>query len=114
VHVTPVLGGLSYTLRSGRVSVSPGILAGVAFNSLSITDTGAPTGALAVEVGNSLVLRPGVSVWYDVNRRWAVAASVGYVMTGFDLTVLDRGRLTRLETSGDTVLVRTGLAYKLF
>jgi hypothetical protein len=71
-------------------------------------------GALAVEVDNSLVWRPGVSVWLDPARRWAVNVTVGYVMTGLDLTLLERGRLSKRRTSGDTLMLRGGVAYKLF
>lgn len=114
VHVRPIMAGLSYTFAADRIAVSPGLVAGVAFNSLSITETGAAAGALAVEVDNSLVWRPGVSVWFDPARRWAVNASAGYVMTGLDLTILDAGRLTKRSTSGNTLMLRAGLAYKLF
>ena len=114
VTVRPVMAGLSYTFATDRVSVSPGIVGGVAFNSLSITETGAAGGALAVEVENSLAWRPGVSVWFDVNRRLAANVSAGYVVTAFDLTVLDGGRLAKHHTSGSTLMLRGGLAYKVF
>ena len=114
VTVRPVMAGLSYTFATDRVSVSPGIVGGVAFNSLSITETGAVGGALAVEVKNSLAWRPGVSVWFDVNRRLAANVSTGYVVTAFDLTVLDGGRLAKHRTSGSTLMLRGGLAYKVF
>lgn len=114
VTVRPVMAGLSYTFATDRVSVSPGIVGGVAFNSLSITETGAVGGALAVEVENSLAWRPGVSVWFDVNRRLAANVSAGYVVTAFDLTVLGGGRLAKHHTSGSTLMLRGGLAYKVF
>ena len=41
IHVKPIMVGLSYTLDSNRVSLSPSIVAGYAFNSLSVTDRGA-------------------------------------------------------------------------
>ena len=114
VNVRPVMAGLSYTFATDRLSVSPGIVGGVAFNSLSITETGAVGGALAVEVDNSLAWRPGVSVWFDASRRLAVNLSAGYVATGLDLTVLDGGRLAKHHTSGSTLMLRGGLAYKVF
>lgn len=114
VSVRPIMAGLAYTFATERVSVSPGVVGGVAFNSLGITDTGTAEGALAVEVDNSLVWRPGVSVWIDPARRWAVNVTVGYVMTGLDLTLLERGRLSKRRTSGDTLMLRGGVAYKLF
>jgi hyperosmotically inducible protein len=114
VNVRPVMAGLSYTFGTDRLSVSPGIVGGVAFNSLSITETGAVGGALAVEVDNGLAWRPGVSVWFDASRRLAVNISAGYVVTTLDLTVLDAGRLAKQHTSGNTLMLRGGLAYKVF
>jgi hypothetical protein len=110
------MAGLSYTIGGGRVSVSPGVVAGIAFNSVTITDTDAevPAGALAVGVDNSLAWRPGVSLWIDPSRRVALNLSAGYLMTGFDLTVLDEGRFSKRHTSGNTLMLRAGLVYKLF
>jgi hypothetical protein len=113
VRIKPVMAGLGYTLASDRVSLTPSIVAGYAFNSLTITDTGVVRG-LPVEVANSFVWRVGVSAWHDLSRRTAINASMGYVMTGLRLTVLDDDRLVELDTSGDTAIVHVGLAYKLF
>lgn len=113
VHVKPVMGGLSYTIASERVSVSPSIVGGVSFNSLTITDTGAAAG-VPVEVDNSLAWRPGVSVWFDLSRRFALNVSGGYVMTRLRITVLEGGRLVKRDERGDTTIVHAGLAYKLF
>jgi hypothetical protein len=113
VRIRPVMAGLGYTLASDRVSVTPSLVAGYAFNSLTITDTGVVRG-LPVEVANSLVWRVGVSAWHDVGRRTAINVSTGYVMTGLRLTVLDDARLVELDMSGDTAIVHVGVAYKLF
>jgi hypothetical protein len=114
VHVRPVMVGASYTFASERVSVSPSLVGGVAFNSLSITQTGVATPSVPVEVGNSLVWRPGVSVWVDMGRRAALNVSAGYLMTGLRVTVLEDGRLEKRRTRGDTMVVHAGVAYKLF
>jgi hypothetical protein len=113
VHVKPVMVGLGYTLAGDRLSFTPSIVGGYAFNSLTVTDTGVAEG-LPVEVRNSLVWRVGASAWYDVGRRMAVTASTGYLRTKLRLTVLEDGRLTRRDTSGDTIIVHVGLAYRLF
>jgi hypothetical protein len=113
VRIKPVMAGLGYTLASDRVSLTPSIVAGYAFNSLTITDTGIVRG-LPVEVANSFVWRIGVSTWHDLGRRTAINASIGYVMTGLRLTVLDDARLVEIDVSGDTAIVHVGLAYTLF
>jgi hypothetical protein len=113
VHVKPLMGGLGYSLAWNRLTMTPSVVGGFAFNSLSVTDTGAASG-LPVEVDNSLVWRVGVSGWYDINRRLVLNASMGYIMTGLRLTVLDDGRLEHREVSGDTAIVHVGVAYRIF
>lgn len=113
VHVKPIMAGIGYTFASGRVSVSPSIMGGVAFNSLTVTDdTGAAAG-LPVEVDNSLAWRPGISVWFDAGRV-AFNVSSGYLLTNLRITILEGGRLVTREADGDTTLVHVGVAYKLF
>ncbi|MBI4484672.1 MAG: BON domain-containing protein, partial [Acidobacteria bacterium] len=113
VHIKPVMLGVGYTLASNGFSVAPSVVAGYAFNSLTITDTGRARG-LPVEVSNSFVWRIGLSAWYDTSRRTAVNASAGYLMTRLGLTVLDADRLARRTASGNTAVVHVGVAYKLF
>jgi hypothetical protein len=113
VHVKPVMAGLGYTVASNRLSFAPSIVGGVAFNSLTVTSTGAIDG-LPIEIGNSLVWRVGMSAWYDLSRRVAMNVSAGYLMTDPRLTIIDRGRLVRRRISGDTTVVHAGVAYRLF
>jgi hypothetical protein len=113
VRIKPVMVGMGYALTANRFLLTPSIVAGYAFNSLTVTDTGSAQG-LAVEVGNSFVWRVGVSAWRDIGTRTAINASIGYVLTGLRLTVLDNARLVERDTSGDTAIVHVGLAYKLF
>jgi hypothetical protein len=113
VHLKPVMAGVGYTMASSRVSVSPSIVVGVSFNSLTITDTGAASG-VPVEVDNSLAWRTGVSAWFDLGGRAALNVSTGYLMTGLRVTFLDGGRLVKRDARGDATLVHVGLAYRLF
>ena len=113
VQIKPVMVGASYTLASERTSLSASVVGGYAWNSLTVTDTGTAAG-LPVEVDNSLVWRPGASLWYDVNRRTALNLTIGYVITRLQLTVLEDGRLEKRPVRGDTTIVSAGIAYKLF
>lgn len=113
VTIRPIMAGVGYTLTGDRRSLTSSIVAGYSFNSLTVTDTGTAQG-LPVEVSNSFAWRVGVSAWFDVSRRIAINVSSGYVMTGLRLTVLDSGRLTKRDASGDTTILHAGLAYRLF
>jgi len=113
LHVKPIMAGLAYTFGSGRLSVSPSLVGGVAFNSASVAGSGA-VGRVAVDVDNSLVWRPGVSIWVDLNRWAAVNLSAAQVRTGLDVTFVDDGQLVRERVPGNTVIVQAGVAYKIF
>jgi hypothetical protein len=113
IHVRPLMGGVSYAFATNRVSVAPSIVAGVAFNSLTVPVTG-EAGRIAVEVANSFIWRPGVSVWIDLNRRAAVNLSMGYVFTGLDVTFLEGTQLMQRNVPGDTTVAHAGMVYKLF
>ena len=113
IYVRPVMGGVSYTWASNRLSISPSVVGGVAFNSLTVPTEG-DGNRIAVEVGNSLIWRPGVSVWFDVNRRAALNLSAGYMMTRLRLTFLEDRRLVTNNVPGDTTIVQVGVAYKIF
>jgi hypothetical protein len=113
VQIKPIMLGAGYTIASERTSLSASVVGGYAWNSLTVTDTGSAAG-LPVEVDNSLVWRPGVTLWRDVGNRTVLMISVGHVVTGLRLTVLNDGRLEKRSLRGDTTIVRAGVAYKLF
>jgi len=113
INVRPFMAGISYTWASNRVSISPSLVGGMAFNSLTVPETGAAD-RVAVEVSNSLVWRPGASVWLDLNRHLAVNLTAGYVVTRLRVTFLEGGTLVKRDVPGDTTILHAGLAYKLF
>ena len=114
IRIKPIMGGVGYTWRGSRVSISPSIVAGYAFNSVSISGTTPAVTALAVDIGNSFAWRVGASAWFDLTERVALNVSAGRLMTGLRLTVLEDGRLDRRDASGDTTILRAGLAYRIF
>jgi hypothetical protein len=113
VHVRPVMGGVGYTWSTDRFSLTTSVVAGYSFNSLTVTETGIAQG-LPVEVANSFAWRVGASLWHDIGRRLALNVSTGYLMSGLRLTVLDGGRLSKRDASGDTTILHAGVAYRLF
>ena len=113
VQIKPIMLGAGYTVGTERTSLSASLVGGYAWNSLTVTETGAADG-LPVEVDNSLVWRPGVSLWHNLTRRTALNVSVGHVITRLRLTVLDNGQLEKQSTRGDTTIVSAGVVYRLF
>jgi hypothetical protein len=113
LQVRPIMAGLSYGVVAGRVSVVPSLVAGYAFNRVSVPDAGA-AGRLAVDAGNSLAWRPGLSMWIDTGRRTAVNISIGRLMTRLNVTYLDNGLIGKQSLDGDSTIVTVGLAYRLY
>ena len=114
LSIRPIMGGVGYTFTHRvRWSLTASLAGGVAFNSFSFDDLG-PGGLVALEVGNSLALRPGASLWFDVNSRFAVNVFTGYVFTRPRVTFLDSGQLVKREVRADATIVNLGVAYKLF
>ncbi len=93
VRLRPMMGGVRYARQFGRVSVVPSLVAGYSFNRIGVPEEGAAA-RLPVEVGNSFVWRPGVSVWIDTSRRTVLNLSIGRAFTDPRVTFVDGGRLS--------------------
>lgn len=113
LRVRPIMVGLGYTVVAGRVAISPSVVGGYAFNRIIVPSTGA-AGRLAVDADNSLVWRPGLSIWVDAGRRTVANLSVGRVLTHLNMTFVDAGVIDRRPMKGNATTVSVGLAYWLF
>lgn len=113
VNIRPFMAGLGYTIRSARLSLTASVVGGYAFNSLHLEGE-VPGGLLALKVTNGPVWRPGLSFWFDATRRIAVNVSGGYIMTRPTVTWLRDGQFEERQLRSDTVLVSTGVAWKVF
>lgn len=112
--IRPLMAGLSYTLNDQtRWALSLSMVAGLALNSFAIQESAVRDG-LALDVDNSFAMRPGVSLWYDINSRIAFNAFGGYVITRPGMTFLEDGQFARRSVRADATVLSVGLAYKLF
>ena len=109
-----MMAGPSYTFNDQRRwALSLSMVAGLALNSFAIQESAVRDG-LALDVDNSFAMRPGVSLWYDINSRIAFNVFSGYVITRPGMTFLENGQFTRRSVRADTAVFSVGLAYKLF
>lgn len=114
ITIRPVMAGLNYTLNDQtRWALSLSMVAGLAFNSFTFQESTVRDG-LALDVANSFAMRPGVSLWYDINSRVAFNAFGGYVVTRPRTTFLEDGQFVRRAVRADAAVLSVGLAYKLF
>jgi hypothetical protein len=113
IRIRPLMAGASYTFRSVASSLSVSLVAGPAINGMTSADR-LGAGELALDAANSFAWRPGMSMWFDLSARTAVNVSAGYVVTRPLLTVVSDGNVIRRRLRADTLVIRAGVAYKVF
>jgi len=74
LHVKPFMAGYGYTKNIGRSSITAALLGGLAYTSVRLTPAASDAyrdglGARSIEAdsGWPLVVRPELSMWYDLN-----------------------------------------------
>jgi len=113
IRVRPVMGGLGYSVRGTRFSAGLSLVGGVSFNSVKLGATAEPAGVL-LAVDRSLALRPGASIWFDVDDRIAINVFTGYLLTRPRARFLEDGVVVTRSLRADTVIVKAGVVYKVF
>jgi hypothetical protein len=121
MHVRPLMVGYGYNYRRGRDVFIATVHGGYAFVSMTLAPQAVDAyndrlGAQSVTLStpNTFVVRPGVSVWHDVNRKIGLHMSSTF-MVARPLAVVDstRGRDER-RIRADMFQVTAGLAYSIF
>lgn len=86
-----IVGGVGYGWSFGKLSVSPAVQTGVAFNSGRLDDNAAQAfnaeGPVSIKVGKSLLLRPKLTLEYFVTPKFTVRTSADYMLTQPNITV---------------------------
>lgn len=114
VTLRPVMGGVNYTLNDRtRWALGLSMVAGVSFNKFDFEASTVRDG-LALAVDNSFAMRPGASLWYDIDSRTAFNVFVGYMFTRPGMTFLEGGQFVRRSVRADAAMFSVGLAWKLF
>ncbi len=113
LSVKPILGGMAYTVLRGRLSTSFSLTGGYVFNGLDV-DTDRVDVNRAIDVGNSLAGRAGVSVWYELTRRIGINVSGGYVATRPEVTFISGDVIRKATVRADATVVGAGLTFWIF
>jgi hypothetical protein len=121
LHVKPVMAGYGYTQNIGHYSITAVMLGGLAYSSVSLTPAANDAyrdllGARSVDVdsGWPLVLRPEVSMWYDINQKIGLHVSTGYMIARPQVTVTSTLGEDKRSVRADMLGVKVGLAYSIF
>jgi hypothetical protein len=119
LRVRPLMGGVSYTVGEQPVLVSLSIVGGPSFNSIDFDDDflrTLPAGAQpAIDIDNSIAVRPGVNVTITVAPRVAVIGFGGYMINRPGTVYRNSaGQEFRDRWKADGVFVSAGIVYSLF
>lgn len=116
-----VMVGAGPTYRSGPFSVGLAVLAGPSFNSFSIDDDARVAYAArlgsnlnAIDVKNSIAVRPSVSLWYNLVSRVGMHTSVSYTVNRPTVETTINNVRTERQWNADRWNYQVGLGVGLF
>jgi hypothetical protein len=121
LHVRPILVGYGYTWLSDRNAISANILGGYAFGSIKLSDTAA--GAYQTRLGlratdadasNTLVFRPEIDIWHDLNNLFGLNVNIGYMIARPDVSITTSNGIEKRTARADQFQVRVGIVYSIF
>jgi hypothetical protein len=114
LRIRPLMAGVAYSIRNGPLITSFSVVAGPSFNHVELHDDFEPGGG-AVDVENSLAVRPGVGVTWTVAPRVAVVGFGGYMWNRPDTTYRNAAGLeVRNRWHADAAVLSVGAVYSLF
>jgi hypothetical protein len=121
LHVKPFMAGYGYTKNVGRYSITAALLGGLAYTSVSLTPAAGDAyrdllGARSIEAhsGWPFVLRPELSMWYDLSEKMGLHISTGYMIARPHVRVTSTIGDDERRVRADMVGVKVGLAYSIF
>jgi hypothetical protein len=122
LHVRPLLGGYGYSHKFRGATLSGEILAGYAFMSFQVSPEAATLyravygpGSVQGDATNGFVVKPDVSLWFDITPKVGVNIGAGYLIARPTISITTAaGTTRRSDTRGDAFMLRLGAVYSLF
>jgi hypothetical protein len=118
LRIRPVMAGVGYSIGAGdRTLVNVSVVAGWSFNRVDFDDDFLETqaGDPTIDVENSFVLRPGISMTHTLASRVAITAFGGYMFNRPDMTYRNAaGQQFENRWRADSVVLSVGVVYSLF
>jgi hypothetical protein len=118
LHVRPFMGGVGYTHMFGRGhSVAFNLLGGYALTGFAIEDPSKPNPkvfGLTSHSSATPVIKPEVSIWVDLSRKFGANFSTGYMYARPKVTVATPSGQDVHAVRADMLMVKFGVVYKLF
>jgi hypothetical protein len=120
LHVRPLMAGYGYTRLIRRYSITAAGLGGYAIGTMNISDPaiaayrrtlGVPSAFASAT--NTLVLKPEIGVWYDVNKKVYVNVNAGYMMARPDVLIETNAGVDRRKARADQFVLKVGVVYSI-
>jgi hypothetical protein len=119
LRVRPFMLGYGYTKIRGRAAITTDLVGGYAWNSFrldpsTIADYERRGGSnVHGEATNTFVVKPELTLWYDLNRRIGIKVNGGYLVARPSVTIVSTlGRATQ-SIRADTFLITVGVVYSI-
>jgi hypothetical protein len=121
LHVHPFMAGYGYHYRMGRFSLGAKAFGGYALSSFKLSAAGddayrSRLGARSVTVDatNVVVVKPELSLWYDVSRKVGFNINVGYLVARPQVTIRSTLGVDTRRVRADMMMLKLGVVYALF
>ena len=121
LRLRPLMAGYGYTYHIRRYWITSDVLGGYAFGSITISDPamaayrrtyGVPT--VEANATNTLVVKPEIGVWYDLNKKVYVNVNAGYMMARPDVIIESAAGTDRRKARADQFILKVGVVYSIF
>ncbi len=124
LHIRPIMAGYGYTWKmriAGRTTeITADLLGGYAFGSIGLAPAAIDaysrvgSGSVSADASNTLVLKPEVGVWYDINKKFGFNVNAGYMIARPDVTITSTAGSDVRTARADQFILKVGLAYSIF
>jgi hypothetical protein len=121
LHVRPLMAGYGYTHVIRRYAITADVLGGYAVGSIKISDPALAAYQRALGVSsadasatNTLVLKPEIGVWYDVNKKVYINVNAGYMFARPDVEIVTSAGTDVRKARADQFILKVGVVYSLF
>ena len=122
LKVRPIMAGYGYSYRMNRrLSITGDVLGGYAFGSIGLVPSAVDAyerrlGAQSVtaRASNTFVLKPELSVWYDLNKDFGLNVNAGYMIARPDVIVETATDQDKRTARADQFILKVGVVYSIF
>ena len=115
------MAGYGYTWIIKKNAITADLLGGYAFAKMDLSGKAIDAyrsrmGAQATDAtaSNTLVLKPEVAIWHDINKSLGLNINVGYMLARPEVTVTTSNGADVRTARADQFLVKVGIVYSIF